>query len=136
MLLGDVRVVFLLLDDVRGRILLRLTGPQALSKNESRLVTLIALGALAKVFEDTGLPIGRPPRPTATDLLIGRSVLSEMAHGIAGSASRTAPGFGGLLAFALIWRYRPVMRGSFGVARGAAHVEHRLRTFYRTRAKR
>jgi hypothetical protein len=125
-----------LLDDARGRTLLRLTGPQGLSKNESRLLTLIALGALAKALEDMAPPIRRPGAPSVIDLLIGESILSEMAHGIAGNASRAMPGFTGLLAFALIWKYRPVIHGSLGIARGAAHLEHRLRSFYRVRAGR
>jgi hypothetical protein len=128
--------LFLLLDDARGRMLLRLTGPQGLSKNESRLLTLIALGALAKALEESGPSIRRPAAPSAVGLLIGESILSEMAHGIAGNASRAIPGFSGLLAFALIWKYRPVMRGSVNIARATAHLERRLRNFYRLRAGR
>lgn len=134
--LTDARIALLLLEDVRRRMLERLTGFTGLSRNESRFLALIALGALAKALDDTNLPFGAPVAPSATDLMIGGSLMNEMARGIAGNPSRSVQGFSGLVAFALMWKYRPVVRGSFGIARASAHFERRLRTFYRDLAKR
>ncbi len=82
---------------------------------------------------DDANPI-RIVRPPSGDLMIGSSVLGEIAHGIAGSTSRTVPGFTALAAFALIWRYQPLARGSWIATRGTAHVMHtterRLRAYY------
>lgn len=132
LLLTDAGVVLVLLNDGRRRALTRLTGLSGLSKDESVIFTLLALGAAAKALGDTAPSIGGP---TAGDFMLGGAALSEIAHLIAGNPSRSVRGFSGLVAFAVIWKYHPVARGSFGVARGSAHIlaatERRLRTYYK-----
>jgi hypothetical protein len=135
LLLTDAGVALILLNDGRRRALTRLTGLSGLSKDESVILTLILLGAAAKALGDTAPSIGGP---NAGDLMLGGATLTEIAHLIAGSPSRSVRGFGGLLAFALIWKYHPVARGSFKVGRGSAHViaatERKLRTYYKARS--
>ena len=62
-------------------------------------------------------------------------MLSEITHGVAGSPSRTVPGFTALAAFALIWRHHPLARGSWIATRGTARVmettERKLRAYYK-----
>jgi hypothetical protein len=85
------------------------------------------------MFEDAN-PV-RMVRPPGGDFVIGGSVLSEITYGVAGSPSRTVPGFTSLAAFALIWRYHPLARGSWIATRGTAHVmettERKLRAYYK-----
>lgn len=137
---SDASVVLLLVNDGRRRILTRLTGLSGLSSGESLVVTLLAAGAVAKAIADAVPPMSRPAAPSTMDLILGGSALNEIAHSIGGRASRSVPGFGALVAFALIWRYHPLARGSFSVARGSTHAieatERRLRAFYRARSER
>jgi hypothetical protein len=130
--ISDAGVALLALNDTRRRLLARLTGLSELSGPESLLLTLLTLGAVAKLIDDAN-PV-RVARPPTGDFMIGGSVLSEIAHGVAGSTSRAVPGFTALAAFALIWKYHPLARGSWIATRGTAHViettERKLRAYY------
>jgi hypothetical protein len=130
---SDAIVVLLELNAARRRLLARLTGLADLSGGESVLLTLLTLGAVAELLEDAN-PV-HIVRPWGGDLVIGGSVLSELTHGVAGATSRTVPGFTALVAFALIWRYHPLARGSWIATRGPAHVmattERKLRAYYK-----
>jgi hypothetical protein len=134
---SDASAVLLELNDARRRLLTRLTGLSELSGGESLVLTLLALGAVAKMFDDAN-PV-RVVGPSGGDLVIGSSVLSEIVHGIAGGASRAVPGFSALAALALIWRYHPLARGSWIATRGTAHVmeatERKLRAYYQQLSK-
>jgi hypothetical protein len=128
----DAIIVAMLLNNAARRVESTVFGLTGLNRDESALITLLALAALAKTFGDATPTVKRPTRPSSVGVVVGGSLVKDAAHRIAGSGSRGVPGFVGLVAFALIWRYHPLARGSARVARGSVHaIEASERTIRR-----
>ena len=122
LLLADARVVTLLLDDARRRTMERLFGIPR--EEDSVLITLIALAMLGRALQSRTPK--RPARPTVSDAAIGFGALREAAYDVAGPWSRESPGFGPLLAFALLGAStRFVARGTTRRARAVGHEAYR-----------
>lgn len=121
LLVSDVRVAFLLLDEARCAIVARLFG---VARDDSLLVSIVALGALAQVAHDkaTGaLQTG----PSVGDSMIGVSVLREITHRLGGGLYRDTPIFGSLIAIAFLGAsVRAAQRMS---SRGVKAGAHRAR---------
>jgi hypothetical protein len=123
LLFSDIRVAFLLLNEARNRILVRLFG---VSTDTSFLVTIIAVGTLAETIHSKAVRVlGVQARPSLGDTMIGAAVLKESIHGIAGARSRDTPFLATLIAFAVLGRsFRPALGASF---RGVKASSHRAR---------
>ena len=97
LLFSDIRVACLLLNEARHRTIERLFG---VSRDQSNIVTLIAVGVLAEAAHDKAEHVLRGPGgPTRTDAALGSAALKGVVHGIAGPSSDT---FGILVAIALL----------------------------------
>jgi hypothetical protein len=133
---GDAAIVFLLLNNVRHRMVARVFGT---SRDDSNLVTVLALGSAAVAVHGTAARLRTIPRhPSGTDSVIGAAVLREAALGIAGAPTRAVPAAGALVALALVGRSsRPVLRGALRTTRGSVRsvmtAPLRLRAFARGR---
>jgi hypothetical protein len=117
-LFGDTRLVFLLLNEVRHRIVARLFG---VSRKDSNLVTIFAIGSLAGVLRAGATRLrGIRLRPSVAETAIGAAVLKETVHGIAGDRSRGTPLFAALIAFVVLEKsFGPALRGTFRGVRGS-----------------
>jgi hypothetical protein len=131
--LDDVVIVLLVLNRARRRVISDAFGLTGLSRNESLIITMVALSALIKQTEEV-VPVHRPAKPHLRNLVLGGAVVKEAGHLVGGSDSREIPAFVGLIAFALIWRYHPLARGAVGAAREsirfAGASERRIRAVY------
>jgi ABC-type uncharacterized transport system permease subunit len=126
---GNTTLVFLLLNEVRHRILARLFG---VSRRDSNLMTMFAIGSLAGVVGAVAARL-RPSRPRASigGSAIGAAVFEETAHGIAGESSRSAPLFSALILLVLLEKsFGPTLRASMRGVRGSLRgVRASLRIF-------
>lgn len=133
---GDAAIVLLLLNDARHRIVARVFGT---SRDDSNLVTALALGSAAVAVHGTAARLRTLPRhPSGTDSAIGAAVLREAALGIAGAPTRAVPAAGALVTLALVGRSsRPVLRGALRTTRGSVlgvvTAPQRLRAFAKGR---
>lgn len=120
LLFSDLRVALLLLDEARCAVVARLFG---IPKDQSVLVSIIAVGALAQAAHDKAARVLRVEAgPTFPDLMIGTSVLRESAHWMAGDLYRDTPIFGTLVAIAFLGTsLRPVLRGALRGVKAASH---------------
>jgi hypothetical protein len=129
----DVVIGLMLLNRARRRAVAQVFGLTGLTRDESIIITLIALAALARQAEEAA-PVHKPARPHASNLMLAAGVVKEFGHAAGGAGSREIPGFFGLIAFALIWRYHPLARGAVRAARESIHVagasERRIRAAY------
>jgi hypothetical protein len=109
LLLVDVRMRSLLMHEARRRVVTRMFG---LGRDEqSFLVTMILIGAVATVIRDFAAPLW--PRPSGADVAIGGSVLNATLRGLAGPPSRNVPLAGVMIACAMLSHsLRPVVAGS------------------------
>jgi hypothetical protein len=131
LLVSDTRVAFMLVNEARYRTVDRLFG---VTREQSNLLTLIALGMLARAAHDQAVRVFKGPGgPTRADAAMGAGLLRESLYGIAGPASRTTPYFGALVAIALLGRRsHPALRwtshGIRAVSRqGRLFLDHRYR---------
>jgi hypothetical protein len=120
LLFSDLRVAFLLLDEARCAVISRLFG---IPKDQSLLVSIIAIGALAQAAHEKATKVLRVEAgPTFPDLMIGTSALRESAHWMAGDLYRDTPIFGTLVAIAFLGTsLRPVLRASLRGVKAASH---------------
>ena len=129
---GDAAIVFLLLNDVRHRMVARVFGT---SRDDSNVVTVLALGSAAVAVHGTAARLRAiPRRPSGAESVIGAAALREAALGIAGAPSRAVPAAGALVAFALVGRSsRPAVRAALRTTRGSVRsvvtAPLRLRAF-------
>lgn len=131
LLFGDAILAFLLLNEARRRIVGAVLG---VAEDNTGLVTIFALGAVAEMLSDKAPPVRRPPPPSIADTAIGVGALNEMAYRIAGDWSRRTPFFGALVAFAMLEKsFRPMLRGSLRGVRGSSRAvisgSRKIRTF-------
>jgi hypothetical protein len=117
--LGEGIIAFLLLNEARHRIVMRVFG---VSRRDSNRVTVIALGSLAGGLSARAIRVARVPSPpSVAATAIGAGALKATVHGFAGDWSRTTPNFEGLVALVLIEKsLGPALRGSFRGARRSA----------------
>jgi hypothetical protein len=133
---GDAAIVVMLLNDVRHRTVTRVFG---VSRDDSNLVTVLAIGSAAVAVQGTAARVRALPRhPSGSDSMIGAAVMREAALGIAGAPSRAVPAAGALLALALVGRSsRPLLHGALRTTRqsvrGVMTAPLRLRAFARGR---
>ena len=118
----DGIILFLLLNEVRRRIVMRVYG---VSRENSDWVTVIAIGSLAGGLHARATRVVRVPAlPSVAAMAVGAGALKETAHGLAGDWSRTTPNFEALLAVAVLERsFGPLLRRSFrGLRRSSGRV--------------
>jgi hypothetical protein len=134
MFLGDLGAVLMVSNHMRRRLVSRFFGLSGLTHNESLLITLLALGAVAKMIEDATPSLGRPPAPSAVHAVIGGTLIGDAVHALGGIGPKRTPGFAALIAFALIWNYHPLARAGIGIARESVHAveasERRIERVY------
>jgi hypothetical protein len=127
-LLDDALLVFLLLNEVRHRVVARLLGvPRA----DSNLLTIFAIGSLAAVAGAAATRLrGVRVRPSVPETAIAAAVLKESAHGMAGDWSRGKPLFATMIALVMLEKsFGPALRGAFhGVRRSSRAVRASLRS--------
>jgi hypothetical protein len=132
--LGDVGVVVMVGNDMRRRLVSRLFGLSGLTRNESALISLLALGAVAKMVEDATPSVSRPQRPSAVHWVVGSTLIGDAVHALGGIGPKRTPGFAALIAFALIYKYHPLARAGIGIARESVHAveasERRIERVY------
>ena len=121
LLFVDVKVRSLLMGEARRRVVTRVFGVPR--DDQSFLVTMILIGAVARVLRDfAALP---RPRPSGADAAIGGALLNATLRGIAGAPSRNMPLTGALIAFAVLSRgLRPAVARS---AREVRSLEREVR---------
>ncbi|HEY6397288.1 MAG TPA: hypothetical protein VIX82_07520 [Solirubrobacteraceae bacterium] len=119
-LFTDARIVFALLNEARRRAAARLFG---VPLDQTSLVTIIALGTLAKAVHDKAAQVAPLPAvPSFGDATIATGVLKELGHLVAGESSREIPLFLPLVGLALVGTLvRPVLRVSFREIKVASH---------------
>jgi hypothetical protein len=120
LLLSDLRLVLLLLDEARYRVVARLFG---VPRDKSVLVSVIALALLAQAARDKAARAFSAPGPPALgDSLIGAAVVKEAVYGLAGALPSDAPFLGTLVAIAVLGRsFRPAVRKSVHGVRASSH---------------
>jgi hypothetical protein len=116
LLFGDTIIGFLLLNDVRRRVVARLCG---VTGGSSDAVTVVAIGSVAQAIL-SGSARMRRARPSVAGTAMGAAALNEATHGMAGDASRATPFLSALIGLALLERsFGPALRGSSHAAIGA-----------------
>jgi hypothetical protein len=123
LLLSDARVVYLLLNHARARVIARVFG---ITGENSALVTLIVLGLAAEAaHRNVSRALGAPTTPHPADALIGSAMLRESAKGIAGTYAAESPMFGTLILLSLAGAVlRPVVGGSIRRVKTSALRAH------------
>ena len=123
LILADSRLAFHVVNQLRHLALRRMFG---VSREQANLLTFVlAAGAADAAYLAARHAVRAPLGLSGTDAALGGLVLRESALGLAGPASRGAPWFGTLLAFAVLRGVvRPGMRRAVGSARA---TEQRLR---------
>jgi hypothetical protein len=127
-LAGDATLAFLLLNELRHRIVARVFG---VSTRDSNIVSVFAIGSLVAALVAGGARVRRMRiRPTGVETAIGAVALKETAHGIAGPWSRGTPLFALLLVLVVLEKsFGPTLRGSARLTRdcvrGVAGSLHR-----------
>jgi hypothetical protein len=119
-LFGDMILAFLLLNEVRHRIVCWVFGTP---REDSNQMTAIAIGSLADgVHGGAAKVLAAGALPSIGTVAIGAAALRETAHAVAGAQSRATPLFGVLIAFALLWKsFGPMLRASFHGVQGSIH---------------
>jgi hypothetical protein len=100
LLLSDIRIAFLVINDVRYRTI---QGLFHVPRDQVNLATFIGLLVLAEGVGAHGRRLRGAARPPSwADNAIGAAVVSEVLSGLAGPSSRDTPLLGALLAIAAI----------------------------------
>lgn len=97
---SDPRLAYVLLNHARRRTLERVFG---VTRDQQFLLTLILLGMAGRAVTARVARIRRMvPHPSASDVLMGNSLLDEAAHMLAGDSTPDTPLVGSLVALALL----------------------------------
>ena len=96
--ISDTRLVFTVLNHLRHQALHRVFGT---SREQANALTFVLLLGAADSAYETARRIGRM-RLRASDAGLGTIAVREAALGVAGPGARQIPGFGTLVAFALL----------------------------------
>jgi hypothetical protein len=117
MFFGDAIIAFLLVNEARRRIVMRVFG---VSREDANPVTVVAAGTLAGGVHAGAARVLSAAVPSVAAVAIGAAALKEATHTVAGESSRSTPVFEALLAFAVLGTvFGPAVRGSFHGAQGA-----------------
>ena len=115
LLVGDAIILFRILSEARDRVVARVFG---VGKEDSTLVTLIVLGAVARALRRIAAAPRKQVRkvrssPTAVgDAMIGTAALKETIDSIAGHPSRETSSAAALIAVAVLAHLsRPAVAG-------------------------
>ena len=119
LLISDARVAVLLIDEARDRAVERVFG---VPRDQSFLVTVIALGTLAGAVHRMAEKILSGPNPSLGDTVIGVAVVKAAVQGVAGDSSKGSPLFGTLVVISVLGaKFRPTVRASFRHIKAASH---------------
>jgi hypothetical protein len=122
LLVSDTRVTLLLLNEARNHTIKRLFGTP---REDSTLVTIIAVGVLSAAVRDKTAQLLKGPNPSLADTMLGIGVANEYVRGIAGVPPGGSVLFSALVAMAVVGAaVRPVARASW---RGAKSMSHHAR---------
>src|SRR3954451_14748301 len=125
--LADSRLALALLNETRHRGLHRVFG---VSREEENLLTFVlALSAASPGYEGIRRVLHAPLPISGRDAASGAILLREAAAGVAGPGAGAIPGFGALMALALVSTVAlPGLRRAIHAAREAEHRarEHRI----------
>jgi hypothetical protein len=123
LLVADMRVVYLLINDARARVIARLFG---ISGPGSGLVTIIALAVGVETAQRrVRRVVTAPGTPQLGETALGVSVLNESFRWIAGPGTGEFPLFGPLVLCAMAGHaLRPVVRSTVHGARSSVHRAH------------
>jgi hypothetical protein len=118
LLAADARVVRLLIDDARRRAMQRLYGiPRDQPSGVETVMTLAVIAAAIRSSAPSP-----PSKPSLSDTTWGFGMLREVGYSVAGPWARETPGFGALIAFALVGAgTRVAVRKSVHGAKGVSH---------------
>jgi hypothetical protein len=98
--LTDSRLVLALLNHVRYQALNRAFG---VSREQANVLTaVLLLGAADGAYETARRVTGARLHVSGTDAALGAVALRDVALGVAGPSARVVPGFGTLVAFAIL----------------------------------
>ena len=98
--LTDSRLVLAVLNHLRYQALNRAFG---MSREQANVLTVVLLlGAADGAYESARRVTGKRPHVSGTDAALGAFALRGAALGVAGPIGREVPGFGALVAFALL----------------------------------
>lgn len=98
--LSDARLVLAMLNHLRYQALNRTLG---LSREQANVLTaVVLLSAADGAYETTRRITGMRPHVSGTDAAIGAVALREASLSMAGPSVRAIPGFGALVAFAIL----------------------------------
>jgi hypothetical protein len=132
LLIGDAGIGFLLLNEVRHRVVGRVFG---VSRKDTNLVTAVAIGLMAGgVASGTARLRSHRLRPSGAEAALGAAALKESAHSIAGEWSRATPFFAATIALIMLEKslgpgLRASLRAARDVFRGVRRSLHRTRAF-------
>lgn len=123
LLVADMRVVYLLLNHARAKVITRLFG---ISGPGSGLVTLLALALAAETARGkVARVLNAPGTPELGTTALGASALTESARWVAGPGTGEFPLFGPLILFAVVVHVlRPAVRSTVHGARTSVHRAH------------
>jgi hypothetical protein len=121
LLISDIRTIGKLLNEARYLTTERLFG---VSREDSALVTIVAVGSLVAVGQQTAAKLTHgPPLPELGNVLLSGAGISQVVHGIGGETSAEIPGFAALVVLTVVaTSIRPVVSRSWHGARTAAHA--------------
>jgi hypothetical protein len=117
-LFGDGIIGFLLLNEIRHRMVAGLFG---VSREDANPVTVVAIGSLAEGVHGGAVRVlGAAALPSVAAATLGAAAIKETALSVAGDWSRTMPRFGALLVFAVLAKsLGPLLRATFYGVRGS-----------------
>ena len=121
----DSRLVLAVLNHLRYQALNRAFGT---SREQANVLTaVVLLGAADGAYEATRRITGKRPHVSGTDAALGAIALRDASLSFAGPSVRAIPGFGTLVAFAILGGFAaPALRQTAHKVRAA---EQRLRAF-------
>jgi hypothetical protein len=98
--LTDSRLALAVVNHLRYRALNRVFG---VSRDQANMLTVVLLlGAADGAYEAARRISGTRLRVSGTNAAVGGIAVREAALGVAGPSARQVPGFGGLVAFAML----------------------------------
>jgi hypothetical protein len=120
LLFSDARVMYLLANEARSRLIARLFG---ISGENSALVTVIALGLAADTVHRKMVKVlNAPGAPDVADAMVGASMLRESVRRIAGVGSEGSPMLGTLILGSLVAAcIRPALKATLHAAKASSH---------------
>jgi hypothetical protein len=121
--LADSRLLLIVLNQLRHLALRRAFG---VSREQANLLTFVIALGVTEASVETARRVVRAPFPlTRGDAIFGGLLMREAGFSLAGPAARAVPGFGALVAVAMVGGV--AVPGLRRAIRGARSAEHRIR---------